>query len=389
MSGFERRRQWGIVAAVVLFNLALGAAVCGVARTAQADPVPVMVLPSAKKPAGEPIRQVGYAVSTKPPPAAPPQSQPRLWPVQATPPAPTLLPLPEPIPSKSVPEPKPVSLPKALPLPPAPPLALPLPTPPAQPEFRLQPPEPRHNVTSKEPIPSPLLRIPTPPTPTPGDAPMPLSLRRSALSALLGTGLVAGTIYADAEPPKKDDSAITKKDVDTTNTLLADLKKQLEDLKSKDFADLTAKIADLKTKELAALKTELEQVKASKKQLLEILEGTDKGDGLLKKLTTIESKLGDLAKKVDSLDKKLESTRTALASPIAKEVSKTGTVKLVNLYAADVDIVLNGKGYRLTPNETKSIAIPVGDFTYQLLTGGGEEKKRTIKESEEVLLKVN
>ncbi len=218
---------------------------------------------------------------------------------------------------------------------------------------------------------------------------MPLSLRRSALSALLGTGLVAGTIYADAEPPKKDDSAITKKDVDTTNTLLADLKKQLEDLKSKDFADLTAKIADLKTKELAALKTELEQVKASKKQLLEILEGTDKGDGLLKKLSTIESKLGDLAKKVDSLDKKLESTRTALASPIAKEVPKTGTVKLVNLYGADVDIVLNDKGYRLKPNETKSITIPVGSFKYQLLTGGGEEKTRTINESEEVLLKVN
>ncbi len=384
MSGFERRRQWGIVAAVVLFNLALGAAVCGVARTAQADPVPVVVLPSAKKAGAAPVRPASYVVGAKPEPAAPPQ--PRLWPIQG----PDLLPLPAPAPvsAKPIVEPRPVSLPKGLPLPP-PPLAIPSPSQLAQPEFRLQPPEPRHNVKSKEPIPSPLLRSPTPLTPPPGDAPMPLSLRRSALSALLGTGLVAGTIYADAEPPKKDDSAITKKDVDTTNKLLADLKKQLEDLKTKDFADLSAKLADLKTKELAALKTELEQVKASKKQLLEILEGTDKGDGLLKKLTAIESKLGDLTKKVDGLDKKLESTRTALASPIAKEAPKTGTVKLVNLYAADVDIVLNGKGYRLSPNETKSIAIPVGNFTFQLLTGGGEEKKRTIKESEEVLLKVN
>jgi hypothetical protein len=382
MSAFERRRQWGIVAAVVLFNLALGAAVCGIARTAHADSVPVVVLPSAKRSAeAGAIRPASYAVPEPPKPNA----APRLWPIQA----PDLLPLPAPVSvhAKPIVEPRPVSLPKALPLPPAPPLAIPAPVQLARPDFRLQPPESRHNVKSKEPIPSPLVR--TPPTPTPGDTPMTLSLRRSALSALLGTGLVAGTIYADAEPPKKDDSAITKKDVDTTNKLLADLKKQLEEIKTKDFADLQTKFADLKTKELAALKTELEQVKAAKKQLLEILEGTDKGDGLLKKLASIESKLGDLAKKVDGLDKKLESTRTALASPIAKEAPKSGTVKLVNLYGADVDIIVNGKGYRLAPNESKSLAIPVGSFTYQLLTGGGGETKRTIKEDEEVLLKVN
>lgn len=218
---------------------------------------------------------------------------------------------------------------------------------------------------------------------------MPLSLRRTALSAMLGTGLVVGTIYADAEPMKKDESAITKKDVETTNALLADLKKQLTDLKSKDFADLQAKIADLKSKELATIKAELEQFKTFKKQVLESLEGTDKGDGLLKKLSAIEDKLGTLAKQVDGLEKKFESTRTALSSPIAKEAPKTGTVKLVNMYAVDVDILVNGKGYRLAPSESKTLAIPPGTFTYQLLSGGGDEKKRTIKESEEVLLKVN
>jgi hypothetical protein len=379
MSAFERRRQWGVVAAVVVFNLALGAGICSIARTAHADSVPIVVLPSAKRASeASAIRPASHSTAASPA---------RLRPVQA----PELLPLPEPVSpaAKPLPEPRPVTLPSALPRPPAPPAAVPSPIQLAQPEFRLQPPEPRHNVKSKEPIPSPLLRAPTPPTPQPGEPLMPLSLRRTALSALLGTGLVAGTIYADAEPTRKDDSAITKKDVETTNALLADLKKQLAELKTKDFAELQSKLADLKSKDLAALKTELEQVKAAKKQLLEILEGTDKGDGLLKRLSAIETKLGDLAKQVDGLDKKLETTRTALASPIVKEAPKTGTVKLVNLYAAEVDIIVNGKGYRLTPNETKSITIPVGTFTYQLLTGGGEEKKRTIKESEEVLLKVN
>ena len=211
---------------------------------------------------------------------------------------------------------------------------------------------------------------------------MPLSLRRTALSALVGTGLVTGTMIAQ-EP------AITKKDVETTNTLLADIKKQLTELKTKDFADLQAKIADLKTKEIAALKADLEKLKEFKKQTLEALEGTDKGDGLLKKIAAMDEKLTALAKQMEALDKKLETTRTALSSPIAKEAPKMGSVKLVNLYATDVDIIVNGKGHRLVPGEIKTLALAPGTFTYQLLTGGGDEKKRTIKESEEVLLKVN
>lgn len=218
---------------------------------------------------------------------------------------------------------------------------------------------------------------------------MPLSLRRTALSAILGTGLVAGSLFADSEPVKKDDTAITKKDVETTNTLLADLKKQLTELKTKDFAELQTKIAELKSNELASIKAELEQLRTFKKQVLESLEGTDRGDGLLKKIAGLEDKIAALAKQVETLDKKLESTRTALSSPLQKEEPKTGTVKLVNMYPTDVDILVNGKGYRLAPSESKSIALPPGTFTYQLLTGGGEEKKRTIQASEEVLLKVN
>ena len=59
------------------------------------------------------------------------------------------------------------------------------------------------------------------------------------------------------------------------------------------------------------------------------------------------------------------------------------------MYSTDVDVLVNGKGHRLPPQETKSIAITAGTFTYQLLTAGGAEKTRTIKEGEEVTLLIN
>lgn len=222
---------------------------------------------------------------------------------------------------------------------------------------------------------------------------MTFSVRRTMLAALLGTGFVAGSIYADAEPPMAGSEAITKKDLDTTNTLLTELKKQLTELKTKEIAELSEKIDALKTKELQALKSDVEQLKTAKKQTLETLEGTDQGDGLLKRMTTLENKLKALSNQVEQLDRKLDSTRTSLSSPLANpganRLVKSGTVKLLNLYATDVDILVNGVAYRLSPNETRTLSLAPGAFTYQLLTGGGQEISRTIKESEEVLLKVN
>lgn len=328
-----------------------------------AEPVPIVKLPSALRAERErgAVRPAAYAEPPSPSPTVP-----------------ELLPLPTP-----VPEPTGTVRPIApLPLPPVP-TAVPSRLP--QPGIPLQPLEPRHNVKSSEPlppakafaapVPSPLFR--TPSTPPPGDFHMPLSIRRTALSALLGTALVAGSLYADGEPQKKDEPTATKKDLDETNKLLGELKQQL---------------AELKTKELAAIKSEMETLKEFRKKMLDTLEGTaDKagGDGLVKKIGTIDDKLTALAKQLDAFDKKLETTRTALSSPLAKETPKFGTVKLVNMYPTDVDILVNGKGYRLSPSESKTLSLAPGPFTYQLLTGGGEEKKRTIKESEEVLLKVN
>ncbi|QEL13941.1 hypothetical protein [Limnoglobus roseus] len=522
----KRHRRW-VLTGTFLVSLTVSSAICGVYRSAHADPaartVPVVMLPSAQSavmPAMVPVRVLGVPSSAPiPEPSLTPPPDDRLL-VQA----PELLPLPLPLPEKAPPPrsiplsvappevklvppavPVPLAQPDTKPVPPTVPLTVPdvkpienpmpvVPTPalpafpaplalplvppltqplqsekpadsvklpPAvQPEFRLQPPESRHNVKSAEPsnskdtLPLPVSVPPALPTPqtTPGDPPMmPMSFRRTALSALVGTALVTGTMFADNDPPKGDPTA-TKKDLDQTNQRIADLKKELADLKTtdlvdlkqqltaikaKDLADFQKDVAALRTKDLADLKKDvealrktdladmkkdvealrktdladikkdleslkdikkdLESLKDFKKRTVDALEGTaDRGaggDGLIKKITALDDKLTALNKQLESLDKKLESTRTALASPVAKEPEKekpkVGSVKLVNMYATDVEIVVNGKGYRVAPNESKTLTLAVGSFTYQLLTGGGAEKTRSLKDGEEVTLMVN
>ncbi len=211
----------------------------------------------------------------------------------------------------------------------------------------------------------------------PGEFIMPLSLRRIALSTIVGATLMVAPAFAD-NLDKKDDT--TKQEFEKTNALIAEMKRDL---------------ADLKAKELASIKKEIDALKESNKQTQIFLEGgSDKGsatDGLLKKMSRLEETLAAVDKKLQLLDTKLTaSTRTASSSPeSAKVVVETGSVKIVNDYEVEISIVVNGKAFRIEPKETKSIDVPVGSLKYQLLGSGSSETTRTVKDKEIVTLWVH
>lgn len=211
----------------------------------------------------------------------------------------------------------------------------------------------------------------------PGEFIMPLSLRRIALSTIVGATLMVAPVFAD-NLDKKDDT--TKQEFAKTNALIAEMKRDL---------------ADLKAKELASIKKEIDALKESNKQTQIFLEGgSDKGsatDGLLKKMTRLEETLAAVDKKLQLLDTKLSaSTRTASSSPeSAKAIVEMGSVKIVNDYEVEISIVVNGKAFRIDPKETKNIDIPVGSLKYQLLGSGSSETTRTVKDKEIVTLWVH
>ncbi len=265
------------------------------------------------------------------------------------------------------------------------------------PNYSLQLPKPSHILKPMEPV-APFVAMPvaqvveTAPVPkpiaesapvvlntkiAPGEFIMPLSLRRIALSTIVGATLMVAPAFAD-NLDKKDDT--TKQEFEKTNALIAEMKRDL---------------ADLKAKELASIKKEIDALKESNKQTQIFLEGgSDKGsatDGLLKKMSRLEETLAAVDKKLQLLDTKLSaSTRAASStSESAKAVIETGSVKIVNDYEVEISIVVNGKAFRIDPKETKNIDVPVGSLKYQLLGSGSSETTRTVKDKEIVTLWVH
>lgn len=261
------------------------------------------------------------------------------------------------------------------------------------PNYSLQLVKPQHILKPMEPV-APFVAMPsaqvaeTAPAPkpvpvvsntktTPGEFIMPLSLRKIALSTIVGATLMVAPVFAD-NLDKKDDA--TKQELEKTNALIAEMKRDL---------------ADLKSKELASIKKEIDALKESNKQTQIFLEGgSDKGsatDGLLKKMSRLEETLAAVDKKLQLLDTKLSaSTRTASSSPeSAKAIVEMGSVKIVNDYEIEISIVVNGKAFRIEPKETKNIDVPVGSLKYQLLGSGSSETTRTVKDKEIVTLWVH
>ena len=450
MNAMGNRTIRRVLAAFVAVAL-VGFTVLGRNRLAYADPVPVIVLPSARN--AEPridtaIIQLRAVVPPLPAPpiiradaipnrasdlafpalkvpellaplpAPPVKKVAELWPVkkpELLPPPLEIVPIPVPVPIRTEPiaptisplvvppvtpsiviprpelpslfEPTQPSLPKN-PLPLVEPTNLP------PPNYSLQLVKPQHILKPMEPV-APFVAMPstqvaeTAPAPkpvpvvvsntktTPGEFIMPLSLRRIALSTIVGATLMVAPAFAD-NLDKKDDT--TKQELEKTNAMIAELKRDL---------------ADLKTKELASIKKEINALVESNKLTQIFLEGSsDKGsatDGLLKKMTRLEETLAAVDKKLQLLDTKLSaSTRTASSSPeSAKAIVETGSVKIVNDYEVEISIVVNGKAFRIEPKETKNIDVPVGSLKYQLLGSGSSETTRTVKDKEIVTLWVH
>ena len=280
------------------------------------------------------------------------------------------------------PAPKP-AMPEVPPAPkPVPPLAqpvelapLPAPAPalptiqPLNPEFNLRPSVPGNTVTPRPtpaevpPVPRPVVTVlpapvgPLDPPTTPGDPPVMLTLRQAVMSAALGAGFVLAPtpVLRAADDPKQPAAEL-------------DVKKAIDDLK----------------KEVAALR------KQNEVQADYILGRTDGKApvlpvdlGLLKRVQTLEEAIARIEKKLDATKQVVGS------SPIGGGASTgTGTIRLINEYATDVKIVVNGTSHDLKSNELKEVAVPAGEFVYELLATGAAKTTSTIKDTERVTLRI-
>ena len=232
-----------------------------------------------------------------------------------------------------------------------------------RPDFNLRPADPGLNVITGGPA------VPQPPTP--GDTPMPsLPTRQLVMSAVFGAALAATPALAQDQKPmpeKKEQPADAAK-------LLEDIKKDVGELKKArtDLEDLIYGKADGKT---AA------------------------DQGIMRRLSELETKLNAIQTTLNQIQTTLKDptkSTSGYATPGTSGIPGTpgftgprAIVRLVNDYPTDVSMMVNGRSHRLAPGEVKTVEVPAGSYTYELLHAGALSKTAAIKDGETVTLRVN
>ena len=68
--------------------------------------------------------------------------------------------------------------------------------------------------------------------------------------------------------------------------------------------------------------------------------------------------------------------------------AKMGRVRLTNEYLEEMSVVVNGLSYRLLPGQTRTIQVPPGIFTYQVLQLQRTIQERSIEPGEEKPIRI-
>jgi hypothetical protein len=208
--------------------------------------------------------------------------------------------------------------------------------------------------------------------PTPGDDPM--TLKQSALAAALGGALAVAPSAPAAFPvPPVAVAPVLTPPAPTVP------------VKADPTVDERVKAVEKKVDDL------IEALKG-KKDRDGFVVPTD--PGLIEEVKRLKNEIASLKAQLDKMEKSTTSLRpstggTTAPTP-ADPLAGKGTVRVVNDYPIEITMVVNNNSYRIAPNTKLEIPVPVGTFTYQLLSAGANLAPTTsaLKEKEVVTLRI-
>lgn len=187
----------------------------------------------------------------------------------------------------------------------------------------------------------------------PGTHPMTIPSRSTTIAAVTGIALAFAPVQS-ATSQDKTDPVQLRKELDAAN-------KKLDD-------------ADKEIKRLSAL---LDGKKDEKGVRL------DYDPGAVEELKRLKYR-------VEMLEKQVAAMQSSTSLRPGPAIVGKGTIRVVNEYPVAVSIVINEKSYRVEPNTTLTVDVPVGEFSYQLLQSGvgATPIRSAIKDKEVVTLRV-
>jgi uncharacterized phage infection (PIP) family protein YhgE len=188
---------------------------------------------------------------------------------------------------------------------------------------------------------------------------MRLPTRQLVMSAVFGAALAATPLRAEdtKAPAAKADATKIQEQLDT---LKADLNKLRDDVNQLN----SLKDVVLGTKDGAA--------------------GTNAG--LLKRLSDMETTLKQINAKLGQLD--ANRTTSAYGGTGTGAIAARSHVRIVNDYPTELSLMVNGRSYRMLPGESRTIDVPPGSYTYELLHAGSQPTTSAIKDGETVTLRI-
>lgn len=204
--------------------------------------------------------------------------------------------------------------------------------------------------------------------PAPGDVPM-LTANKLLLSATLGAAL-AGT-PTPAQDPKSNPAAPGT---------------GAEAVKKDDLADLKATLNGLKD-DVARLKTvtkDADEAVFGKKDG----KGAGADIGLLARFAKMEDDLKRFEETLKRIEGRLNEMAKTTTSGFGPTAPAKSFVRIVNDYQTDMTLILNRASHRLSPGEWKTVEVPPGSYTYELLVPGGQPVTSTLKDGETVTLRI-
>ena len=223
----------------------------------------------------------------------------------------------------------------------------------------------------------------------PGEIPVTPTLQ-ALKAAALGLALAAAPVSAADPPAKMPPAAETPKDV------VADLRREFEKMREdvqteRKFRELMedtvkGKLNKETNKTEPGLLTKFDELDARLKRLEEALKKVD--------VSKFEETIARLEKKLDAATsttvQKPESAPKSMPGPSAGAaiVGAKATVRIVNEYAVPISMMVNGNSHRVEPSASKSVDVPAGAYTYELLHAGSQATTATIKENDSVTLRI-
>jgi hypothetical protein len=188
-----------------------------------------------------------------------------------------------------------------------------------------------------------------------------LPTRQLVLSAALGAALAATAPTAQGQGPGDPVKPLEP----------AELKKQLDDIR-----------ADVKA--LQTFRKDLEDLVYGKGD-----GKTDADKGLMRRMTDLERLMKSLDEKLTGIDAKLgDLNKSTSLRPGAPLVTGRAFVRLVNDYPTEVSLMLNGRSHRLLPGEVKTVEVPPGSYTYELLSAGSQPATDTLRDGQSITLRI-